>query len=47
VSFPCTGTESRKSGTENLMPTGPTCGGVAACRDFAILATPAERREAF
>jgi hypothetical protein len=46
-SFPCAGTEARKSGTENLMPTGPTRGGVAACRDFAILATTAERREAF
>jgi hypothetical protein len=46
-SFPCAGTEARKSGTENLMPTGPTCGGVAASSDFAILATTAERREAF
>jgi hypothetical protein len=47
VSFPCAGTEARKSGTENLMPTGPTCGAVAASSDFAILATTAERREAF
>jgi hypothetical protein len=45
--FPCARTEARKSGTENLMPTGPTCGGVAASSDFAILATTAERREAF
>ena len=34
-------------GAENITSIGQRCGGVAACRGFAILATTAERREAF
>jgi hypothetical protein len=40
-------TDAPKSGAWNFTSIGQRCGGVAACCDFAILATPAERAEGF